>query len=129
MNFNTENNIGVKLKYQKLSEEKSYNIRFSWKMIKELNLSASKCLPFINMISTSNESNKKISSTNSLGENIKCMRHLIMGVLKLDLLQRILQKTSVMLEPQDVPKIVLERLKVKQDFGNKKHLITVKDKD
>lgn len=129
MNFNTENNIGVKLKYQKLSEEKSYNIRFSWKMIKELNLSASKCLPFINMISTSNESNKKISSTNSLGENIKCMRHLIMGVLKLDLLQRILQKTSVVLEPQDVPKIVLERLKVKQDFGNKKHLITVKDKD
>lgn len=52
-----------------------------------------------------------------------------MGVLKLDLLQRILQKTSVVLEPQDVPKIVLERLKVKQDFGNKKHLITVKDKD
>ena len=98
-------------------------------MIKELNLSASKCLPFINMISTSNESNKKISSTNSLGENIKCMRHLIMGVLKLDLLQRILQKTSVVLEPQDVPKIVLERLKVKQDFGNKKHLITIKDKD
>ena len=56
--------------------------------------------------------NKKISSTSSLGCNIKGMRHLIMGAIKLELFQKIMQKTSVLLEPQDIPKINLERLKI-----------------
>jgi hypothetical protein len=49
INFTAENNVGVKVKYQNLAQQKSYNIRYSWKIIKELNKSASKCLQFINM--------------------------------------------------------------------------------
>lgn len=83
LNFNTENNIGVKTKYKRLAEQKSYNIRYSWKVIKELNLSASKCLPFINMQLISNEEGKAICSINTIGSNLKCLRQLIMGALKL----------------------------------------------
>lgn len=36
-----------------------------------------------------------------------------MGALKLELFQKIMQKTSVVLEGQDIPKISLERLKLK----------------
>lgn len=49
MNYNVENSVSVKSKYQRLSEQKSYNIRYSWKIIRELNLAVSKCLPFVNM--------------------------------------------------------------------------------
>lgn len=49
INYNVENNIGVKTKYKNLAELKSYNIRYSWKVVKELNVAASKCLQFINM--------------------------------------------------------------------------------
>ena len=34
INFNAENNVGVKAKYRGLAEQKSYNIRYSWKIIK-----------------------------------------------------------------------------------------------
>lgn len=37
-----------------------------------------------------------------------------MGALKLELFKKIMQKTSVALEPQDIPKISLERLKIKE---------------
>lgn len=49
INYQVENNIGVKTKYKNLAELKSYNIRYSWKVVKELNVAASKCLQFINM--------------------------------------------------------------------------------
>jgi len=41
--------MGVRVKYKSLAGLKSYNIRYSWKLVKELNLAASKCLQFINM--------------------------------------------------------------------------------
>lgn len=40
-----------------------------------------------------------------------------------------MQKTSVALEPQDIPKIALERLKIKEESLIKKVLISAKDKD
>lgn len=60
-----------------------------------------------------NERGQIITSTNTIGANLKNLRQLIMGALKLELFQKIMQKTSVMLEGQDIPKISLERLKVK----------------
>lgn len=76
-------------------------------MIKELNLSASKCLQFINMKLMANEQKKVICSTHTIGANLKCLRQLVMGALKLELFQKIMQRTSVILEPQDIPKINL----------------------
>jgi hypothetical protein len=75
--------VGVKIKYKKLAEQKSYNIRYSWKIIKDLNLSASKCLSIINMELSKNSNTKKICLTNSVGANLKCLRQLVMGALKL----------------------------------------------
>lgn len=83
MNFATENNVGVKAKYKNLSNEKSYNIRYSWKIIRDLNLAASKCLGFINMAVIPNERGQLITSTNTIGANLKNLRQLIMGALKL----------------------------------------------
>lgn len=34
LNFTAENNSGVKAKYSNLAQQKSYNIRYSWKVIK-----------------------------------------------------------------------------------------------
>jgi hypothetical protein len=65
----------------------------------------------------------------SLGANIKCLRQLIMGVLKLELFKKIMQKTSVALEAQDTPKVSLERLKIREEPLVKKPLISSKDKD
>lgn len=44
-----------------------------------------------------NEKGKLITSTNTIGANLKNLRQLIMGALKLELFQKIMQKTSVML--------------------------------
>lgn len=41
--------MGVRVKYKQLAQLKSYNVRYSWKLVKELNLAVSKCLQFINM--------------------------------------------------------------------------------
>ena len=49
INFLVENSPHVKVKYKNLAMQKSYNIRYSWKIIKELNISASKSLQFMNM--------------------------------------------------------------------------------
>ena len=49
INYQVENNIGVKMKFKGLAELKSYDVRYSWKIIKELNVAASKCLQFVNM--------------------------------------------------------------------------------
>ncbi len=39
----------MKTKYKNLGELKAYNVRYSWKVVKELNVAASKCLQFVNM--------------------------------------------------------------------------------
>ena len=49
INYSIENSPHVKVKYKNLAMQKSYNIRYSWKIIKELNISASKSLQFMNM--------------------------------------------------------------------------------
>jgi hypothetical protein len=49
INYTCENDMGVRVKYKVLAGLKSYNIRYSWKLVKELNLAVSKCLQFINM--------------------------------------------------------------------------------
>lgn len=99
INFNAENNVGVKAKYRGLAEQKSYNIRYSWKIIKELNISASKCLSFINM-AVESDNDKVICSTKTIGINLKCLRQLIMNAFKLELFKKIMQRTSVILDPQ-----------------------------
>ena len=72
----------VKIKYGSLANEKSYNIRYSWKIIKELNILVSKCMSFINMRLNKWDS-KEIDERNSLGANLKYLRRLIMGAIKL----------------------------------------------
>lgn len=88
---------------------KSYNIRYSWKIVKELNLAASKCLQFINMdFKFDKERNSGVPHFNDcLGYKVKHYRSLIMGVIKLELTQKIIQKTSVQRESEEVPKISL----------------------
>lgn len=105
INFTAENDIGVKTKYKRLSEEKSFNLRYSWKIIKELNLSASKCLPFVNMDIKYAGEGKFIDSINSLGGNLKYLRKLVMGTIKYELFQKIMVKSSVSID--NVPKIAL----------------------
>lgn len=57
VNFTSENNIGIRVKYKSLAESPSHNIRYSWKIIKEFNVAVSKCLQFINMDLSYAESN------------------------------------------------------------------------
>jgi hypothetical protein len=92
--------MGVRVKYKALAGLKSYNIRYSWKLVKELNLAASKCLQYINMdLKFDKERNDTCPVYNdSLGYKIKYFRNLIMGVIKLELFQKIMQKTSILRE-------------------------------
>jgi hypothetical protein len=88
--------MGVRVKYKQLGALKSYSIRFSWKFVKELNLAASKCLQFVNMdLKWDRARDPAPAYADSLGYNIKYFRSLIMGVIKLELCQKIMQKTSV----------------------------------
>jgi hypothetical protein len=48
-----------------------------------------------------------------------------MGVIKLELFQKIIQKTSVLREADEVPKVILERLKFKEG-KTRVGIITVK---
>jgi hypothetical protein len=97
VNYITENDVGVRVKYKGLTNFKSYNIRYSWKVVKELNLAASKCLQFINM---DLKYDKERTDNNPLfndplGYKVKHFRNLVMRVIKLELFQKIMQKTSV----------------------------------
>ena len=69
---------------------------------------------------------KTIQSTNTLGGNIKFLRKLIMGTIKFELFQKIMVKTSVNID--NMPKVTLERLKIKDDKGKDKSncLISIK---
>lgn len=89
--------MGVRVKYKALANLKSYNIRHSWRIVKELNLEASKCLQFINMdLKYDKDRNDTCPVYNDcLGYKVKYFRNLIMGVIKLELFQKIIQKTSV----------------------------------
>lgn len=51
-----------------------------------------------------------------------------MGVIKLELTQKIIQKTSNIRETEEIPKIYLERLKLKEDRPKMK-LVTFREKD
>jgi len=48
-----------------------------------------------------------------------------MGVIKLELFQKIMQKTSVLRENDEIPKIYLERLKTRDERA-RDGLVTVK---
>lgn len=65
--------------------------------MKELNLAASNCFQFVNMdIKFDKERNDSLPIFNdSLGYKLKYFRNLVMGVIKLELFQKIIQKTSV----------------------------------
>lgn len=63
-----------------------------------------------------------------LGYKIKYYRNLIMGVIKLELFQKIMQRTSVSRENDEVPKITLERLKIR-DEKTRTGLVTIKEKE
>ena len=120
----------MRVKYKILAGFKSYNNRFSWKLVKELNLAASKCLQFINMdLKFDKERNDTYPVyTDSLGYKFKYFRNLIMRVIKLELFQKIMQKTSVSRENDEVPKVFLERLKVRDERA-RIGLITAKEKE
>jgi hypothetical protein len=97
INYQIENNIGVRTKYKNLAELQSYNVRYSWKIVKELNVAASKCLQFINLnLKHFNRGNDVLKDSDCLGAKVKCFRNLIMGAIKLELTQKIIQKTSVL---------------------------------
>lgn len=119
--------MGVRVKYKALGALKSYNIRYSWKFVKELNLAASKCLQFVNMdLKFDKDRNDTCPVYNDcLGYNIKYFRNLIMGVIKLELFQKIMQKTSVARENDEVPRVELERLKSREE-RTKEGLVTNK---
>jgi hypothetical protein len=97
VNYITESDMGIRVKYKQLASMKSYNIRYSWKFVKELNLAASNCFQFVNMdIKFDKERNDSLPIFNdSLGYKLKYFRNLVMGVIKLELFQKIIQKTSV----------------------------------
>ena len=71
-------------------------------------MAASKCLQFINMnLKHQNGSDREpkgtemkeieaIKDSDCLGAKVKCFRNLIMGTIKLELTQKIIQKTSVL---------------------------------
>ena len=113
-----------------LTDFKSFNLRYSWKFVKELNLAASKCLQLINMdFKFDKERNDTYPVYNDcLGYKVKYYRNLIFGVIKLELFQKIMQKTSVSRENDDVPKITLERLRAKEERAKSK-IVTPKDKE
>lgn len=122
--------MGVRVKYKALAGFKAYNIRYSWKFVKELNLAASKCLQLVNMdFKIDKERNDTYPVYNDcLGYKIKYYRNLIMGVIKLELFQKIIQKTSVSRENDEVPRITLERLRYR-DERLRLGLITAKEKE
>lgn len=122
--------MGVRVKYKSLASFKSYNIRYSWKLVKELNLAASNCLQYINMdLKYDKDRNDTCPVYNDcLGYKLKYFRNLIMGVIKLELFQKIMQKTSVARENDEIPKIYLERLKTR-DERVREGLVTIKEKE
>lgn len=129
INYTSENDMGVRAKYKPLALQASYNIRFTWKIVKGLNLAASKCLQFVNMdLKYDKErSDKYPLHTDCLGYKVKYFRNLIMGVIKLELTQKIIQKTSNLRESEEIPKIYLERLKIREERIHMK-LVSAKEK-
>ena len=103
--------MGVRVRYKSLAALDSFSIRYSWRIIKDLNLAASKCLQFVNMSEESAENKEIPSSIDCLGMKLKYFRSLIMGVIKLELCQKIMVRTSVSRDQDETPKIELERLK------------------
>ena len=75
--------MGVRTKYKALAALKSYNIRYSWKFVKELNLAASKCFQLINMEVNNSREIKEPFYSDCLAIKIQYYRSLIMGVIKL----------------------------------------------
>ena len=99
--------MGVRVKYKQLAQLKSYNVRYSWKLVKELNFASSKCLQFINMDLVFDKERNDACPVFSdpLGYKVKYFKNLIMGVIKLELFQKVIQKTSVAREKDEEPKI------------------------
>ena len=93
-------------------------------------MAASKCLQLINMdFNFDKDRNDTCPVYNDcLGYKIKYYRNLIMGVIKLELNQKIMQKTSVSRENDDVPKVILERLKLR-DERPRVGIVTLKEKE
>ena len=52
-----------------------------------------------------------------------------MGAIKLELNQKIIQKTSVLRESEEIPKIYLERLKVREERTKDHKPLSMRDKD
>lgn len=130
INFRVESDTGTIIKYKKLADCRPQDIRFSWYIIKSYNNFLSQSLPFIRLDSgkvaeIQKSSIERLPVDSPLGEMICSIRELIMCSIKFELLQKVMQKTSV--SRDHVPKIVIERLKIKD--GEKNSILSSKQKD
>jgi len=116
VNFSIENLGGIQVKYKRLTECKPYNIKYSWAIIKAFNAHLSQSMPYISLESCRESvyCRSRISKLNikaTLGEEVCAIRDLIMCGIKSELSQKVIQRTATMRDV--VPRIVLERLKIK----------------
>ena len=110
INFKVESDTGTIIKYNRLAECKPCDIRFSWYIIKAYNNWLSQSLPFIRLdyckTSELQKTNiQRLPVDAPLGERICSLRELIMCSIKSELLQKVMQKTSITRD--QVPKIVI----------------------
>lgn len=130
VNFSIENQSGIQIKYKRLTECKPYNIKYSWAVIKAFNAHLSQSMPYISLgkCRESVYCRTRISKLDvkvTLGEEISAIRDLSMCGIKSELSQKVTQRTAAIRDV--VPKIVLERLKIKE--GERKTIVSGKQKD
>jgi len=95
INYETEI---VELKFKDLSNYSLREIRYSWQFLKILNSNLSEALPLVNMSINDNNfqlQNPKNSVSLTIANYIANFRVLIMGPIKLDLVQRVMGKTAI----------------------------------
>ena len=104
--------------YQQLLKEKLKDIRFSWAIIKIFNQNLKDCMQFINMdypLDVHQQSPGIILSTSCY---LSSLRNFILQPIKSEQIIRVLLKTQLKREKDQVPKISLERIRMARNAEN-----------
>lgn len=117
--INYYKDFGFKTQNVDLKSEQLSNIRNNWALLKVFNKYVSECAAFFNL-----KTDKFHLPSDSISLSISCMitrsRGLITLPIKTELQQRVFDKTAVTRD--NPPKLVLERLKVKDNAKKQNHV-------
>ena len=106
--FNYQDSGSFNMKYSDLAKYSTCEIRYSWAIIKNFNKNLSDAILYINMIS--GYGYDLSAKWLNLGTFLSAFRNFWLSQIKIELSQRVLQKTA--LPRENVPKVTLERLRL-----------------